>query len=126
MDRADVSDRIDSLAERAARDRDQFTEPQNPPDEEGGLACLRDGAGQVVGLYTHARTGGRMVAFSEAEWERMETAMNTWFELYAAYHGHDIEMDVPVRTAAELLVETHNIRDVAQLLTGVPDRRIEA
>ena len=48
--------------------------------------------------------------------------MNTWFELYAACYGVDLEADWALREAAELLIDTHNIRDVATILTQVPDR----
>lgn len=122
MDRAAIRERIKTLAERAARDRASFEPPSEPPDEDRALEFLREGAGQAVGLYVHARTGGRMVAFSASEWEALEDAMNTWFELYAACYGVRVEMDVPVRTAAEALLETHNIRDVARMLTQVPGR----
>ena len=36
--------------------------------------------------------------------------------------GVDIDAGFTVRTAAELLLETRNVRDVAQLLTDVPER----
>jgi hypothetical protein len=48
--------------------------------------------------------------------------MNDWFELYAACYGVDVDSDVALREAAELLIDTHNIKDVAQILTGVPER----
>ncbi|MFC7057100.1 hypothetical protein [Halovenus salina] len=48
--------------------------------------------------------------------------MNDWLALYTACYGVDTEPDVTLRVAAELLVDTHNIRDVAQILTGVPER----
>ncbi len=84
---------------------------------------LRDGAGQAVWLYVEARTGGRLVPFSEAEFDALERAMNRWLECYATCHGVDLEASFTVREAAELLLETRNIVDTAQLLTRVPERR---
>lgn len=86
------------------------------------MAYLRDGVGEAVWLYVEARTGDRR-RIPRADFERIETAMNTWLELYARCYGVDLAADFTVRTAAELLVETHNIRDVAELLTHVPSGR---
>lgn len=122
LDRAGIRDRIETLAARAARDRAAFEPPADPPDEARAMDYLRTGAGQAVGLYIHARSGGRLVAFTEEEWTALEDAMNTWFELYAACYGESIDPAVPVRTAAEALLETHNIHDVARVLTHVPRR----
>lgn len=115
-------DRIESLAARADSDRAAFCSPADPPDEERAFAFLRDGVGPAVWLYVEGRTGGRMVRFDPDEFEALEGAMNDWLELYAACYGVDVDADFTVRTAAELLLETRNVRDVAQLLTGVPER----
>jgi len=48
--------------------------------------------------------------------------VNTWLELYARCYGVSAEVDYTVREAAELLIETHDLTDVAQLLTAVPER----
>jgi hypothetical protein len=48
--------------------------------------------------------------------------MNTYLELYAACYGADIDASFAVTEAAELLVDTHNIHDVATMLTHVPER----
>ena len=114
--------RIHELAERATRDYSTFEPPSNPPDEERAMKLLREGFGPAVSLYVEARTGGLMVHFPPAEYHALEGAMNDWLELYTACYGVEAEHDVPVREAAELLVDTHNIRDVAQILTGVPER----
>ncbi len=117
-------ERIHAFARQAERDAAAFTAPDDPPDEEQALTYLREGAGPATSLYVEARTGDLMVHFPPAEYEALEDAMNTWFELYAACYGVDIEADWPVREAAELLVDTHNIGDVAAMLTHVPtDRR---
>lgn len=117
--------RIESLAEQAKRDRQQFDPPADPPDAERAMAYLREGVGEAVWCYIEARTG-EFVRFDADEFELLEGAMNEWFELYARCYGIDIEAEFTVREAAELLVETHNIHDVARLLTHVPDRRADA
>ena len=118
---SDVSERIAGLADRARRDREAFEPPPDPPDEPAALEYLTDGVGAVVGLYVDARTGEK-VRFDEAEFALLERALNDWLELYAACYGIDIDGSFTVREAAELLVDTHSIRDTAMLLTGVPER----
>ena len=116
-----IAARIDELAERAATDQQTFEPPVDPPDPERAKSFLIDGAGEAVWLYAHARTGGRLYPFSEEEWNRLEGAMNTWFRLYAACYGEDINPRVTLRTAAEALVDTNDIVAVARTVTGVPD-----
>lgn len=116
------ADRIDELARRARADRAAFDPPADPPDQERATRYLREGFGQTVGVYLDARTGGRLVRFEPAEFERLEAAMNTWLSLYARCHAVDIDPDVTVRTAAEALLDTHDARETAAVLTGVPDR----
>lgn len=118
---SDVSERIAELSDRALRDREAFEPPTDPPDEAAALEYLTDGAGAVVGLYVDARTGEK-VRFDEAEFALLERALNDWLELYAACYGVDIDASYTVREAAELLVDTHSIRDTAMLLTQVPER----
>lgn len=117
--------RIESIAEAAERDRERFHPPSDPPDVERAMAYLREGAGQAVWCYIEARTG-EFVRLDAEEFELLEGAMNEWFELYARCYGIDIEAEFTVRQAAELLVETHNIRDVARVLTHVPSRTSSA
>jgi len=116
------AERIHDLAARATEDCAAFEPPANPPDEERAMSYLREGAGPAVSLYVEARTGGLMVHFPPEEYHALENAMNDWLELYAACYGVDITAEYAVREAAALLVDTHNIRDVAQILTGVPER----
>lgn len=116
-----VTDRIETLAERARRDREAFEPPPNPPDEEAAVEYLTDGVGDVVALYIEARTG-EMVRFDDAEFALLERALNDWFELYAACYGADLDAAFTVREVAELVVETHSIREAALLLTRIPDR----
>jgi len=87
------------------------------------MVFLREGAGPAISLYVEARTGGMMVHFPPPEYNALEGAMNTWLELYAACYGVDLEADWALKEAAELLIDTHNVRDVAELLTHVPDER---
>lgn len=115
------ADRIATLADRAARDREGFERPSDPPAEERAMGYLREGVGPAVALYVDARTND-WHRFETDSFEALESAMNTWLELYAACYGVDIEAEFTVRKAAELLIETHNIHDVAQVLTHVPDR----
>lgn len=115
--------RIRTLAERAEQHRETFDPPANPPDEDAAMRFLRRGAGPAVSLYVEARTGDRMVRFSPERYRDLEGAMNEWLELYAACYGVDLNADFTLRTAAELLVDTHNIKDVAAVLTGVPESR---
>ena len=116
------AERIEDLADRATADCAAFEPPADPPDEQQAMSYLRDGAGPAVSLYVEARTGGRMVHFPPDQYHALENAMNDWFELYAACYGVDVDADVALRKAAELLIDTHNIKDVAQILTGVPER----
>lgn len=120
MNETDARRRIETLATRARADRAAFDPPADPPDEERALAYLRDGAGEAVGLYVEARVDGFVHVPPEA-YDDLEDAMNTWLELYAACHGVDIDADFTVRTAAELLLETHDITDTAAMLTRVGD-----
>ncbi|MDJ1431640.1 hypothetical protein [Halostagnicola sp. A-GB9-2] len=111
---------IAALARRAERDRRTFDpETATPVD---GETYLREGAGQVIWLYVEARTGGRLVPFSESELKALRRAMNAWLECYARCHGVELEADFTVRGAAEVLLETQNVFDTAQLLTRVPSR----
>lgn len=114
-------DRIADLAERSRRDRRAFERPDDPPDEEAAMEFLRDGVGRVVSVYIDARTG-RPAALDDVELSLLQRALNDWLELYVRCYGQDIDAEFTPREAAELVIETHNVRDTAQLLTRVPDR----
>jgi hypothetical protein len=73
-------------------------------------------------VYVEARTGGRLVRFSPAEFDLLHAALNGWLALYTRCYGVETDPDVTIREAAEVLLETHNVRDTAQLLTHVPER----
>lgn len=117
--------RIEDLAERARRDRDQFEPPVNPPDERRALRYLREGFGRAVWCYVEARTG-EWARFDPDEFDRLERAMNDWLELYARCYGIEIDAEFTVRQAAELLLDTHNVHDTARVLTHVPPRTAES
>ncbi|MBZ6494105.1 hypothetical protein [Natrinema longum] len=120
--------RIAALARRAERERAAFDDDRSPTASNDHTAprdadaYLRDGAGRAIWLYVEARTGGRLVPFAEAEFTALETAMNRWLECYTRCHGVELEAAFTVREAAELLLETRNIVDTAQLMTRVPER----
>ncbi|PSP89851.1 hypothetical protein BRC90_03360 [Halobacteriales archaeon QS_4_69_34] len=119
---SDYAGRIEDFAERARRDRDGFEPPADPPDEERAMGYLRRGLGPLVALYLEARTADWDVEFSAAELELLHRATNDWLALYARCYGTELDAGFTVRRAAELLLDTHNIRDTAQLLTGLPAR----
>lgn len=119
---ADLSGRIDRLAERAREDAAAFDPPREPPDERAARTYLVDGAGEALGVYLDARTGGELYRFGEREYERLEEAFNTWLGLYAACYGVEMDPSVTLRTAAEAFVDTHDLVAVARTVTGVgPD-----
>jgi hypothetical protein len=115
-------ERIWDLADEATEVCAAFEPPADPPDEERAMEYLREGAGPAVALFLEARTGGQMVRFPPDEYHALEGTMNAYLDLYCACYGVDVEGEFQLREAAELLVDTHNIKDVAQILTGVPER----
>ena len=117
--------RIDDLVTRATYDRlaMDHLEERHLADFDG-YHYLREGVGPAVWVYVEGRTGGRMYRFSPGEYDTLEQAMNQWLECFAHCHGVDLEAAFSLREAAELLVQTRNIHDVGELLTGVkvPER----
>ncbi|WP_280587066.1 hypothetical protein [Halorubrum sp. Boch-26] len=85
---------------------------------EAALVAARDGLGPVVGVYVEARTADEPVRFSGRELDRLHAATSDWLAVYARCRGVAADPDATVREAAELLVDTHDITDVAALLTG--------
>ncbi|MFB6353733.1 MAG: hypothetical protein ABEJ92_06570 [Halobacteriales archaeon] len=114
-----TAERIDALAERAREDRTAFEPPEEPPAPERARRYLTEGVGPAVAVYVEARTGD-WVRFEPDEFARLERAMNDWLECYAGCYGVDLDADFTLRTAAEALIDTHDIRDVARVLTKVP------
>ena len=113
--------RIAALERQAERDRAAVAAGREGALEEPER-YLREGAGQAIWLYVEARTGGRLVPFSDPEFRALTAAMNDWFECYTRCYGVELEAEFTVREAAELLLQTRNVHDVGQLLTGVPAR----
>ncbi|SDF67624.1 hypothetical protein [Halorientalis regularis] len=115
-------DRIESAVERYRADRDAFDPPDDPPAPDRAMAYCREGLGPTVMIYVDARANDWGVRFSEREFDLLHEAVNGYLSLYTACYGVETEPDATVREAAELLLDTHNIRDVAAMLTGVPER----
>jgi hypothetical protein len=116
-------DRVRSLASEAASAREAFDPPPSERADDRATEVARDGVGPVVGLYVEARTAEWDVEFSAEEHRLLHRALNDWLTLYARCYGVDLDADFTVREAAEVLLQTHNVRDTAQLLTCVPSRR---
>jgi len=114
-------ERVQELAARAQRHREHFTPPADPPDEERAMRYLREGVGPAISVYVEGRTGGDLAAFSEVEVSLLEDAVATWLGLYARCYGVQRDVDVSLRQAAALLVDTRNVADTAALLTRVPE-----
>lgn len=115
-------ERTRRLAAKYRRDSAAFESPADPPDRERAMTFLREGFGPAVMVYVDGRTGGEPVRFSAAAFDRLDEVLNGYLELYASCYGADIDADASIRQAAELLVDTHNVADVAAMLTHVPER----
>lgn len=119
------ADRIERLAREARAARDAWdgdaAGADTAPDEERALEAARDGLGPVVACYVEARTSDDPPRFSAREHRLLRRATRDWLELFARAHGVAHDSDATVRAAAELLLETHDIVAVAELLTGVPE-----
>lgn len=119
------AERIEELAREARTAREAWTDAElgdSEPDEQRALEAARDGLGPVVACYIEARTSDDPPRFSAREHRLLRRATRDWLECFTRWYGVAHDADATVRTAAELLLETHDIVDVAQLLTGVPDR----
>jgi hypothetical protein len=117
-----IAERIDALTARARRERDSLTvDPGDLPAEERAMQYLRNGFGPTVWCYVDARTGSKEL-LTESQMALLDRGTNDWLAVYARCHGTEVDLDVSVRSAAEVLIETHNVRDTAQLLTDVPPR----
>ncbi|MDS0294687.1 hypothetical protein [Halogeometricum luteum] len=114
---------IRALAAAARAERLRFEPPADGEETERALSYVRGGVAPVTGVYLEAHTGGRNVRFSAAELDSLHRALNDWLTLYARCYGVRIDPDATVRTAAEILLQTHDAREVARLLTDAPPRR---
>jgi len=122
---SDYYGRIHTLREDYRADRAAFEPPADPPDESRAMEFLREGVGPAVMVYLDARTNDWGVAFSETEFDELHETLNGYLELYAACYDVEMDADFTIRKAAELLIETHNVKDVAVMLTHVPARESE-
>ncbi len=121
MSHTDYWEEISELAQRATAAREEFVPPEDPPDERRATELLREGLGPTIMVYVDARTG-EWTRFPPVEHSLLERTLNDFLELYARCFGYEIDAEFTVREAAETLIETNNVRDTAQLLTGVPSR----
>ena len=80
------------------------------------------GFGPVIAMYIEARIKGKLIPITPEQFERIESIMNGWLEIYAKYHGEDIEANFSIREASLLFLETHDIQDVAEMLTKIPKK----
>jgi hypothetical protein len=113
------ADRIDRLAADASEAR-ASTSVASDPDRVAARDVARDGLGAVVACYVEARTSDDPPRFSERELAGLNQATRDWLTCYARHLGVDHDADATVRSAAELLLATHDVVEVAARLTGVP------
>lgn len=123
--------RIRQLAEQARDVRESTVAGGDEGDSRGGnsnddtvgitpLSAARDGLGPVLAVYVKARSSDEPVRFSGTELDLLHRATNDWLVVYARQRGVDVDPDATVREAAELLVDTHDVVDVAAQLVGLP------
>lgn len=115
------ADRIESLA-AAARATREGTAVAGDPDPERAVELARDGLGSVVACYVEARTSDDPPRFSAREHRLLQRTTRDWLTCYARRLGVDHDSDATVRTAAELLLATNDVVEVARRLTGVRAR----
>ncbi|QIB74892.1 hypothetical protein GL213_06005 [Halogeometricum borinquense] len=116
-------EQIRSLAADARAERRRFEAPSDATAEERALSYVREGVAPVTGIYVEGHTGGEHTRFSQTELDLLHRALNDWLSLYARCYGVAVDPDATVRTAAEILLQTHDARAVARLLTDAPPRR---
>ena len=121
MDHTEYWDEISELSQRAGIASEEFVPPEDPPDEARAMEFLRNGVGPAIMVYVDARTG-EWIRFPPVEHSLLERTLNEFLELYARCYGYDIDCEFTIREAAETLIETHNVKDTAQILTHVPPR----
>jgi len=119
----DFSDRIEILEVELQR---EIEKNQNGRLVEwnSALDCLMVGFGPVVAMYIEARIKGKLIPITPEQFKRIELIMNGWLEIYARYHGEDIEANFSIREASLLFLETHDIQDVAEMLTKIPKKKL--
>ncbi|WP_435332691.1 hypothetical protein [Haloarchaeobius sp. TZWWS8] len=113
-----VTARVDELEAEVAAAESSFAVPDDP--DARAIQYCREGVGPTVLLYADCRTGGPHLPAVECR--RLERILNRWLDLYVRCYGIEMDCSFALQTAAEVFVQTHSARDVAQLLTTVPDR----
>tara|TARA_A100001037_G_scaffold288499_1_gene299210 strand:+ start:20396 stop:20776 length:381 start_codon:yes stop_codon:yes gene_type:complete len=114
----DFSEKIEILGKELQK---EIEECQNR-DWDSALECLMMGFGPIVAMYLEARIKGKLIPITQNQFEKIELIMNGWLEIYARYYGEEIEANFSVRDAALLFLETHDIQDVAEILTKIPNK----
>ncbi len=117
--RVGYRDRIDRLAAQARRWDSEVDVTGSDVETADEIVC--EGLGPLVSLYVEHRTGDTMTGFSKDEYVSLERSLNRMLEAYCRCFGCDLELDYTMREAAELLVETHDARAVAEVLTKLSD-----
>jgi hypothetical protein len=117
---SELAERVTAVSEEAATARERV-DPGTAADPGAALDAARDGLWPVLRVYIDARRTG--VRLEPDEQAALDAAVDDWLAVYAAHHGYRVDPSVPVREAAEAFLDTHNIRDTAAVLTGVPERR---
>lgn len=114
------ADRIERLARDAGEARsNSAVAADGERATEEARRVARDGLGPVVACYVEARTSDDPPRFSRRELSALDGATQDRLTCYARALGVDHESDATVRGAAELLLATHDVVEVARRLTGV-------
>ena len=117
----DFSDRIEILEGELRREIER-NHSSRLVEWDSALDCLMIGFGPVIAMYIEARIKGKLIPITPEQFERIESIMNGWLEIYAKYYGEDIEANFSIREASLLFLETHDIQDVAEMLTKIPKK----
>lgn len=116
---SELAERVESVTADAAAAR-EAVEATERTDRDAAFDALREGFWPVLRVYIDARRTN--VRLDPAEQAALDEALNDWLAVYAAHFGYTIDPEIPVREAAEAFLDTHNIRQTAAVLTGVPER----
>ena len=117
----DFSDRIEILEGELRREIERNYSGRLV-EWDSALDCLMIGFGPAIAMYIEARIKGKLIPITPEQFERIESIMNGWLEIYAKYYGEDIEANFSIREASLLFLETHDIQDVAEMLTKIPKK----
>ncbi|HII51315.1 MAG TPA: hypothetical protein HA321_00175 [Halobacteriales archaeon] len=117
----DFSDRIEILEGELRREIER-NYSSGLVEWDSALDCLMIGFGPAIAMYIEARIKGKLIPITPEQFERIESIMNGWLEIYAKYYGEDIEANFSIREASLLFLETHDIQDVAEMLTKIPKK----